>query len=121
MKKKVALSLLIGLSSLVLNGCSYDRVISWSAQEKGVLVTPEQYSTFVPGQTACLEVERLLGEPSRVQRKGGKELWVYTHHRFNSNPMVTPENSYNAVFLEFDKRGILLKHWRKDVLPDRGE
>lgn len=118
MRKSIALSLLIAVSPLALSGCSYDRLASLSVHEEGVKVSPAQYSTFIPGQTASDEVVKLIGEPSRVQKKAGREIWVYIHQRFNSNPMVTPENSYHAVFLQFDKQGVLQKRWRKDILPD---
>lgn len=118
MRKSIALSLLIAVSPLAMTGCSYDRLASLSVHEEGVKVSPEQYSTFIPGQTASDDVLRLIGEPSRVQEKAGREIWIYTHQRFNSNPMVTPENSFQAVFLQFDKHGILQKRWRKDVLPN---
>lgn len=118
MRKSLVLSLLIVVSPLMLYGCSYDRFISISEHEKGVLVSPAQFSSLIPGQTASGDVEAALGKPSKVQRKGGRDVWVYTYQRFNSNPMISEKNTYHAVFLEFNRNGVLSKRWRKDVLPD---
>lgn len=121
MRRSIALSLLIVVSPLMLYGCSYDRFASMTEQKKGVLVSPAQFSSFTPDQTASRDVEATLGQPSRVQKKGGRELWVYSCERFNSNPLIAPQNSFHAVFFEFNSKGILVKKWRKDVFPGKDD
>lgn len=118
MRKSFALSLLITISPLMLIGCSYDRFVSLSEHEKGTKVTPSQFSSFIPGKTASSTVQQILGKPSKIQRKSGREIWVYTYQRFNSNPMIASQNSSHAVFLEFDAKGVLVRRWKKDILPD---
>lgn len=118
MRKSIALSLLITLSPVVLSGCSYDRFNALSEHEKGILVTPAQMAQLIPGQTKASEARMSLGEPTKVQRKADRELWAYPYQRFNSNPMVTSQNSSQVVYLEFDSKGVLAKRWRKELRDD---
>jgi outer membrane protein assembly factor BamE (lipoprotein component of BamABCDE complex) len=120
MRKTIRFSLLIAVIPAILSGCSFDRFASMSEQQKGTEVSAQDYSRLVPGQTASAEVQNALGRPSRVQKKLGREVWVYTFHRFNSNPMITTVNSYQAVFLEFDDKGVLNRRWRKETRDDAG-
>lgn len=121
MKKSIALSLFITVSPLVLSGCSYDHFVAFSEHEKGTLITPAQLSSLVPGQTRISDARLSLGDPTKVQRKAGRELWAYSYQRFNSNPMVTSQNSSEVVYLEFDSKGVLAKRWRKELRDDGDE
>lgn len=115
MRTNIRLMLLIAISPAFMAGCSYDRFASFSEKHEGIQVSPSQYSSLQPGQTASVAVKQTLGAPSRVQKKAGREVWVYTYHRFNSNPMITNQDSYQVVFLEFDSKGVLAKRWRKET------
>ncbi|MBI6883219.1 outer membrane protein assembly factor BamE domain-containing protein [Pseudomonas putida] len=118
MKKSFASSLCVLAFPILVSGCSSDKIASFSEKQAGTQVDAIQYASLKPGQTASEAVLRMLGQPSKIQKKAGKQVWIYTFHTYNSNPMITNRDSYQAVFVEFDHQGILTKRWRKDTKPD---
>lgn len=105
----------IAVSALMLSitGCQQiGQTTSGLDYSTGVNVTPAQLSTLADNKSTKADVVRLVGEPGNKSEVGGNEIWSYGYTYIPGVPFTGKKNVSETTVFEFDKKGILLKHYK---------
>lgn len=78
----------------------------------GVSVSAAQMSTFVDKKTTKNDVIEALGQPGNKSEVAGTEIWSYGYTFIPGIPFTSKKNVSETTVFEFDKRGVLSKHYK---------
>lgn len=78
----------------------------------GVNVSPAQMATFVDKKTTKSDVIGVLGQPGNKSEVAGTEIWSYGYTFIPGVPFTSKKNVSETTVFEFDKRGVLSKHYK---------
>ena len=94
---------------LTLSGCaSLDSIGDFGAYETGTAISQEQLSSAIAGTSKRQEISKLYGQPNRKDQVGVKEIWYYDYNKIRT----VGSNISEATVFEFDKKGILIQHYK---------
>lgn len=91
-----------------LAGCATHTPLDY---ETGTYISQEQISSFKPGDATQTQVVTAIGQPSRKESVGSKELWYYDYTRIgaffngNDNESTVFEWSSTSELLQAYKTG----------------
>lgn len=105
--------LAVAVLAFSITGCQ--QIASVSAPldyTTGVNVSATQMSGFTDKKTTQSDVIKAIGEPGNKAEVGGKEIWSYGYTFIPGVPFTSKKNISETTVFEFDKRGVLVKHYK---------
>lgn len=98
---------------LAVTGCQ--QIGSMSAPldySTGVNISTAQMQTFTDKKTTKADVLSTLGHPSSKTEVAGNEVWGYGYTFIPGVPFTGKKNISETTMFEFDKRGVLVQHYK---------
>ncbi|WP_421556768.1 hypothetical protein [Pseudomonas kitaguniensis] len=78
----------------------------------GVNVSTAQMANFTDKKTTKDDVVSALGQPGNKSEVAGNEIWSYGYTFIPGVPFTSKKNVSETTVFEFDKRGVLAKHYK---------
>lgn len=78
----------------------------------GVNVSAAQMAAFTDKKTTKSDVIGALGQPGTKSEVAGTEIWNYGYTFIPGVPFTSQKNVSETTVFEFDKRGVLSKHYK---------
>lgn len=87
----------------------------FGAYKTGTQVTDEQMQTFADKKTKQGDVVATVGQPQKKELLGAKEVWRYDYTQIGQ--AIIGKNISETTVFEFDKKGVLLSHYKTGGAP----
>lgn len=101
---------------VAVSGCAQiAKVSSPLDYTTGVSVSPAQMAKFIDKKTTKSDVVGVLGQPGSKSEVAGTEIWSYGYTFIPGVPFTSKKNVSETTVFEFDKRGVLAKHYKSAV------
>ncbi|AGN33511.1 hypothetical protein PflA506_p0016 (plasmid) [Pseudomonas fluorescens A506] len=103
----------VSVLAFSITGCQ--QIASVSAPldySTGVNVNAAQMSAFKDRKTTKEDVIKEIGQPGNKAEVAGNEIWSYGYTFIPGMPFTSKKNISETTVFEFDKRGILVKHYK---------
>lgn len=98
---------------VAVTGCSQIAKVSAPLDyTTGVNVSAAQMATFVDNKTTKNDVISAIGQPGSKSEVAGNEIWSYGYTFIPGVPFTSKKNVSETTVFEFDKRGVLAKHYK---------
>lgn len=78
----------------------------------GVNVSSAQMASFTDKKTTKDEIVGALGQPGSKSEVAGNEIWSYGYSFIPGVPFTSKKNVSETTVFEFDKKGVLAKHYK---------
>lgn len=98
---------------VAVTGCSQIAKVSAPLDyTTGVNVSAAQMATFIDNKTTKNDVISAIGQPGSKSEVAGNEIWSYGYTFIPGVPFTSKKNVSETTVFEFDKRGVLAKHYK---------
>lgn len=106
---------LISVATLivVVTGCQQIANVSAPLDySTGTNVSAAQMSAFTENKSTKDDVVKSIGQPDNKSEVSGTEIWSYGYTFIPGVPFTTKKNLSETTVFEFNKRGVLTKHYK---------
>lgn len=86
----------------------------------GVNISAAQMSSFIDKKTTKNDVIKAVGQPGTKSEVAGNEIWSYGYTFIPGVPFTSKKNLSETTVFEFDKRGVLVKHYKTGANTQSG-
>ncbi len=110
---KYSTLLALSLGALVVTGCQQvGNMTAGMDYSTGTEISAAKMQTFEDGKSTKEDVIAQVGHPGNKSEVSGVEIWSYSYSFIPAMPGTGKKNKSESTVFEFDKKGILIRHYK---------